>query len=97
MVQSLSSESRLWLSQAAQELDVSVSTLYRWRLQGVRGHKLPTILIGGRRAVLRADLDEFLARLSQPREDFTLSSSSSTHCKEAAEAAARELKREGFR
>ena len=41
-----------------------VSTLHRWRLRGVRGVKLPTVLIGGRRFVDRQSLAEFVAAVT---------------------------------
>ena len=59
----------LSLSQLAAELHVSVSTCWRWSLKGVRGVKLQTHLVGGRRRVHREDLAAFLAALdggSQP-------------------------------
>lgn len=51
---------RLTLANVADEVGVHVATVWRWVLHGVKGRKLRSILIGGRRAVLRADLDEFL-------------------------------------
>jgi len=55
-------EMRARLSQTAisQELGVSISTVSRWVSSGVRGRVLRSILIGGRRYVLREDLDHFL-------------------------------------
>lgn len=60
------------MGEAARLLDVHVSTLWRWRLRGVRGHKLRTVVIGGTRYVLEEDLKAFLHALNQgeqPRED----------------------------
>ena len=37
------------------------STLHRWRLRGIRGVKLDTILIGGRRYTSREALQRFFA------------------------------------
>ena len=54
-------ESRMSLGAVARELDVNIATSWRWALRGVRGRKLKTFLIGGRRYVWREDLNEFLA------------------------------------
>lgn len=51
---------RLSLTKAAQRLNKNVATVWRWAAHGVRGRKLRTILVGGRRYVLIADLEEFL-------------------------------------
>ncbi len=41
-----------------------VSTLARWRLRGVRGHKLQTTLVGGRRYITQQQLVDFLAAIN---------------------------------
>jgi hypothetical protein len=41
-----------------------ISTLHRWMLRGVRGIKLPTILIGGRRFVTDDGLNAFLQQIN---------------------------------
>ena len=53
----------LTLAEAAQSLPgrVALSTLHRWRLKGVRGRKLRTTLIGGRRYTTREWLADFVA------------------------------------
>jgi hypothetical protein len=57
---------RLSLRDAADELQVSLPTLWRWITPpGVKGAVLMSVLIGGRRYVLRADLDRFLAQLQE--------------------------------
>ena len=38
------------------------STLTRWALYGLRGHKLSSVKLAGRRYVRRVDLQEFLDR-----------------------------------
>ncbi len=68
------SDELLTMQQVAQELKVHISTLHRWRLHGVRGARLDTLLIGGRRMVLRSQLQAFLTALnngadSQARAD----------------------------
>lgn len=52
----------LSLSQAARKLPrhPHVSTLHRWRLSGVRGVKLRTCLVGGRRYTTAEWLEEFI-------------------------------------
>ena len=55
---------RLTLNQVASRLNVHVATIYRWTLSCVRGRRLPSFLIGGRRYVALPDLEQFL----QPRE-----------------------------
>ena len=39
-----------------------VSTIHRWRLSGVRGIKLETKMIGGRRYVSRDSLNRFISQ-----------------------------------
>jgi Protein of unknown function (DUF1580) len=41
-----------------------ISTLHRWRLRGVRGVRLETVLIGGRRFTSREALQRFVAAVS---------------------------------
>jgi hypothetical protein len=45
---------------AARVVGVHTATIWRWYLSGVRGRKLGTVLIGGRRYVLASELDAFL-------------------------------------
>jgi Helix-turn-helix domain/Protein of unknown function (DUF1580) len=59
------------LRDVARLLGVHVATVWRWVLTGVRGRKLPTILVGGRRYVLAADLEAFLARSDEPARPAT--------------------------
>lgn len=53
------------LKQVALKLKVHIATIWRWVLHGVRGQRLPTILVGGRRYVLKSDLEAFLAPHAQ--------------------------------
>ncbi len=59
-------EHLLSLTQAAKELPKrpAVETLWRWRTAGCRGHKLETILVGGRRFTSREAITRFLAALN---------------------------------
>jgi hypothetical protein len=52
---------RFPLSEVARRLNVHVATCWRWARVGVRGRTLPTFLVGGRRFVLKRDLETFLA------------------------------------
>ncbi len=42
----------------------SPSTLYRWRKYGIKGIRLETVMIGGRRYVSRAALRSFVERMT---------------------------------
>jgi hypothetical protein len=49
------------MREVASCLGIHVGTVWRWYLTGVRGRKLATILIGGRRFVREIDLEAFLS------------------------------------
>jgi excisionase family DNA binding protein len=53
-------DERLTLNEVAKYLKVHVATVHRWIFQGVRGKRLTSFLIGGRRYVALADLEHFL-------------------------------------
>ena len=55
------------LKQAARQLpgNVHLSTLHRWRLRGVKGVKLETLMIGGRRYASVEALSRFFERTTQ--------------------------------
>ena len=55
---------RFTMSQTAKRLGVHVSTVWRWRLRGVRGQRLKTVVVGGTRYVLEEDLNKFLVALN---------------------------------
>ena len=57
---SFATEPRLTLNQVAKQLNVHVATCWRWTLHGVRGRRLKTVRIGGRRWVMERDLNAFL-------------------------------------
>lgn len=59
-------ETLLTLTQAAATLPNKphASTIHRWRLNGVRGIRLETIMVGGRRYTSREALERFSARLT---------------------------------
>ena len=47
-------------TQVAKKLGVHVGTVHRWLYGGVRGRKLNSVLVGGRRRILDRHLCEFL-------------------------------------
>jgi excisionase family DNA binding protein len=53
-------DERLTLNEVAKRLKVHTATVYRWTFQGVRGKRLPSFLIGGRRYVALSELEHFL-------------------------------------
>jgi hypothetical protein len=65
---------RYSMFEVARLLNVHVATIWRWHLGGVRGRKLPTVMVGGRRYVLATDLETFLASGSTapPQNDAEL-------------------------
>lgn len=59
-----------WVSvaDAARGLGVHEATLFRWAREGVAGHRLRLIKVGGRTGVCASDVEAFvLAVSSQPR------------------------------
>lgn len=53
-------QNRLSLREVADSLEVDISSVGRWCRGGVNGRRLRSFMLGGRRFVLRSDLDEFL-------------------------------------
>jgi hypothetical protein len=43
-----------------------LSTVWRWCLRGIRGVKLRTVIVGGRRYTTREYLNDFVAHLNAP-------------------------------
>ena len=60
---------RFSLKQVAKHLRVHIATVYRWTLRGVRGRRLKSFLIGGRRYVDADDLTRFLSPQQESRQD----------------------------
>ncbi|HTQ40768.1 MAG TPA: DUF1580 domain-containing protein [Pirellulales bacterium] len=48
--------------------NVHVSTLHRWRLRGIKGIKLETAVVGGRRYTSREALSQFSAAVTAARD-----------------------------
>ena len=61
---------RLSFSAAARKVGVHISTLHRWRLTGVRGCLLDTIVVGGRRYVIEETLETFIRSMNVERRDL---------------------------
>lgn len=60
---------RITPTEAAQLVAVNVCTIWRWIQRGVRGHRLQTFSYGGRRYILREDLEAFLHNDKIRRDD----------------------------
>ncbi len=60
---------RLSLNEVAKQLNVHISTIYRWVLHGVRGRRLKSFLVGGRRYVDADELAQFLSPHQESRQD----------------------------
>lgn len=62
------SESAVSVNAAANLLGVHTSTVARWIMKGVRGRKLPSLLIGGRRYIQTQELEAFINLPAQSTE-----------------------------
>jgi excisionase family DNA binding protein len=51
---------RFSVTETAHRLNVHVSTVWRWIHRGIRGRRLETVRVGGRRFVLRKTLENYL-------------------------------------
>ena len=60
---------RLTINEVARQLNVHISTVFRWTLRGVRGRRLKSFLVGGRRYVGADDLVQFLRPHQESRQD----------------------------
>ena len=56
----LLAESRLSLAELARREGVAVSTVWRWALRGIRGTKLQTFNVGGRRWTTEESFGRFV-------------------------------------
>ncbi len=94
----LGTERHLTLSQAAAALPgrPHLSTLHRWRLRGVRGIRLETCLIGGRRFTTDQWLRDFIEATSQTNTVDVLTSQPSRTRQAAIRSAESELARDGI-
>jgi hypothetical protein len=89
----LQSESLLSLQQSRTAFPggkrLSLATLHRWRLKGVRGTRLETILIGGQRYTSAEAIGRFIA--AQNASDSPVPTITPDQRKRQAEAAQRAL------
>ena len=73
---------------------ISLATLHRWRLSGVRGAKLETILVGGRRFTSAEAISRFI--VEQNRDEAPTPVLSAKQRRVQAEAANRVLQEAGI-
>lgn len=73
---------------------LSLATLHRWRLTGVRGIRLETVLIGGLRYTSREAISRFIA--AQNAADSPTPVVTNTQRRRQSEAARVELERMGI-
>jgi len=94
----LLTETLVTLSAAAKLVpgSVLVSTLHRWRQRGVRGIKLETVLLGGRRFTSREALERFSAAVTSAANGKTAVSSPSAARRRSIELAERQLNEAGM-
>jgi Protein of unknown function (DUF1580) len=92
------SESLLTLSSAAGSLPGKphTSTLHRWRLRGIRGVRLETILIGGVRYTSREALQRFFNATTAIASGESAPACAAKQRTKAIEAAEHELARAGL-
>jgi len=64
MTEQLLHETRISLTQLAQEQNVSVPTCWRWTQRGVRGHVLASFSCGGRKFSTRESFVRWIAALN---------------------------------
>ena len=79
----------------ARNAGVDPATVWRWTTRGVRGVRLRTERLGGRRVVLESDLNEFFAAISGETQAAAVPSNVETK-KNTAKKAADELARRGM-
>ena len=73
---------------------LSLATLHRWRMHGVRGTRLETCLVGGLRYVSRQSIIRFIER--QNRDESPAPSITASQRRTQAEAANRVLQDAGI-
>lgn len=92
------SAKRLSLSAAARLLGVNISTIWRWRLKGVRGVMLQTFCIGGKRFTTEESLTLFIdaTTAAATGDDSLPTPRTSTQRERDIDQAERELDHEGI-
>lgn len=74
----------------------SLATLHRWRTRGVRGHRLETFLLGGRRYVTRAAIAKFIAACTSGADGEPTAQRTSRQRSKQRSAADKILKKAGI-
>ena len=94
----ITSGTLLSLADAAKSLPgrPNLSTLHRWRLRGVRGVKLETCLIGGRRFTSLESLKKFAAATTAAASTRASPYQSPSRRQRAIDQAERELAEDGI-
>lgn len=87
---SILEETQLSLTALAKERGVNVATTWRWANRGVRGVRLETFALGGKRFTTREALERFVAA-SSSAAGISLPAPCSNRFERDAEAAEREL------
>lgn len=87
----LLTELRISFNDLSKELDVSVSTVWRWTVRGIRGHRLESFSLGGRRFTTRAAFTRFLIATNRGRIESGETSRQRERRIEQAEGRADEL------
>jgi transposase-like protein len=64
-------QTRLTIQEVAKRAGVDASTVWRWVLKGVRGTKLESVRVGGRRYVSPMAVESFFAALNSPQQGGT--------------------------
>jgi hypothetical protein len=87
----------LSFSQAAAELPgrPHISTLHRWRLTGIKGVKLRTVRVGGKRMVDRISLQEFIDAVTAAADGEPIRSETPRQRERAIERAERRARKLG--
>lgn len=89
------SETRLTLSQLARAQSVNTATVWRWTIKGVRGVKLESLAVGGRRVTSVEAFERFIAATNS-NTVATPPVPSPHERRKAVERAERELKEAGI-
>jgi Protein of unknown function (DUF1580) len=77
----LLSENRLSLTELAKEQRVATSSVWRWTLRGIKGHRLEAFNLGGRKFTTRDAFARFLAAINGEK----LAASATPRQREAAQ------------
>jgi hypothetical protein len=93
----LAQESTLTFAEAARDpvlgRPVHIATIYRWANKGVRGIRLETVMVGGRRLTTQEAMTRFFDRLTQTAGSTGISSVGHTG---GYQDAIRELAKDGI-